>query len=98
MVDAGQNIISRCLPKTGAHADPVYRAGDDDSYQAGWWRGRTLANNRERFLLREMTGGAVVVIDRATKLMWANIPQEAGCNNDNPIDWADAIDYAEGLD
>jgi len=92
--DAGQNIITRGLPKTGQTTQ--YQAGDDGNYEAGWWKGRLNANNRTRFIARTI-GGDDVVLDRATGLMWAADGNAAGCNNGALITWANAIIYANGL-
>lgn len=89
-----QLVLSRLLPKTGQI--DVYQAGDDGTYQAGWWRGKTVANNRTRFIAKTI-GGDDVVIDRATGLMWAADGTAAGCNNGSTITWSNAIIYAEGL-
>lgn len=92
--DAGQNIITRGLPKTGQTI--LYLAGDDGDHQAGWWLGRLNANNRTRFIAKTI-GGDDIVLDRATGLMWAADGNAAGCNNGNTITWANAIPYANGL-
>ncbi|MCJ7828831.1 MAG: DUF1566 domain-containing protein [Dehalococcoidia bacterium] len=89
-----QLVLSRLLPKTGQI--DVYQAGDDGTYQAGWWRGKTVANNRTRFIAKTI-GGDDVVIDRATSLIWAADGTAAGCNNGSTITWSNAIIYAEGL-
>jgi len=94
MITAERNIITRGLPKTGQSIE--YQAGDDGTYQAGWWQRRLLANNRQRFLSRVFAGD-VVTIDRATSLMWAADGNEAGCNNGGWITWPNALIYAEGL-
>jgi len=96
--DAGQNIITRGLPKTGQVTQ--YRAGDDGQYEAGWWRGRLNANNRDRFIIRTIivNGGVDVVLDRATGLMWPRDLTAAGANNGNLTQWNPAIDWALALD
>jgi len=91
---AHQNIITRCLPKTGQVTE--YQAGDDGTYEAGWWKGRLNANNRTRFIAKTI-GGDAIVLDRATGLMWAADGNAAGCNNGAIITWANAITYANGL-
>lgn len=88
-------VLSRLLPKTGQGA--VYRAGDDGTYQAGWWRGLEYNVNRPRFI-RQTIDGDDVVTDLATGLMWAADGNEAGCNNGDVADWDTSIDYANGLD
>jgi len=92
--DAGQNIITRGLPKTGQVTQ--YRAGDDGQLEAGWWKGRLNANNRERWLAKTITGDDIV-IDRATGLMWPTNFTAAGGNLGNPLQWNDAIDWALAL-
>lgn len=87
-------ILSRGLLKTGQVIE--YQAGDDGTYEAGWWKGRLNANNRTRFLTRTI-GGDDIVLDRATGLMWAADGDEAGCNNGATITWANGITYANGL-
>lgn len=94
IVDAGQNILTRQLPKTGQVIQ--YQAGDDGTYEAGWWKGRLNANNRTRWIARTI-GGDDIVLDRATGLMWAADGNAAGCNNGAIITWANAIIYANGL-
>ena len=91
---AGQNILTRCLPKTGQETE--YQAGDDGTYEAGWWKGRLNLNNRVRFVSKTI-GGDVVVLDRATGLMWAANGNAAGCNNGARISWSNGITYANGL-
>lgn len=61
-------ILSRLLPKTGQST--VYVAGDDGTFQAGWWDNRLLAANKQRFIDK----GDGTIIDRATKLMWQKEP------------------------
>lgn len=92
--EAGQNIITRGLPKTSQTV--LYQAGDDGDYEAGWWKGRLNANNRTRFIAKTI-GGDDIVLDRATGLMWAADGNAAGCNNGAVITWANAIIYAEAL-
>lgn len=91
---AQKNIITRGLPKTGQVTS--YLAGDDGTFEAGWWKGRLNANNRTRFLTRTLAGDDIVK-DRATGLMWARDGLAAGCNNGALITWADAIVYCNFL-
>ena len=69
-------ILSRLLPKTGQTdpSDPF----EDGYYQAGWWKGLTVDNNKTRFISKTIDGDDVV-IDNATDLMWAADGNEAGC-------------------
>lgn len=92
--DAGQNIITRGLPKTGQITQ--YQAGDDGQYEAGWWKSRLNANNRERWIAKTI-GGDDIVLDRATGLMWAADGNAAGCGDGLTNDWQWAILVAEGL-
>jgi len=101
MLDAGQNIITRHLPKTGQVTS--YRAGDDGVHEAGWWRGRLNANNRQRWIEKEigpalpppLTGD--IVLDRATGLMWPKDWSHAGTNDGLTLAWNAAIDWANAL-
>ena len=77
-LDAGQNPITRHLPKTGQVTQ--YFTYDDGYYEAGWWLRRLNNNNKIRF--REKTiSGDDVVIDRATGLMWPKDHQGAAADN-----------------
>lgn len=93
--DAGQNIITRGLPKTGQMTQ--FRAGDDGQFEAGWWRGRLNINNRERWIAKTI-GGDDIVLDRATGLMWPTDFAAAGANLGNIDNWNPAIDWALALD
>lgn len=92
--DAGRNILTRGLPKSGQLTS--YRAGDDGEFEAGWWQGRLNVNNRDRWIAKRI-GADDIVFDRATGLMWAGNGSAAGCNNGGAISWDDAIDYAIAL-
>ncbi len=92
--DHHKNIITRQLPKTAQTT--VRQAGDDGTYQAGWWLRRTVAANKTRFRIETISGDDVV-IDRATGLMWARDSNAAGGNNGAAINWSNAIIYAEAL-
>lgn len=87
-------ILTYGLPKTGQIIE--YQAGDDGTYEAGWWRGRLNADNRTRYIARTIDGDDVV-FDLATGLMWAADGNAAGCNNGATIAWSNAIIYAEAL-
>lgn len=91
----GKIGLSRGLPKTTQVTS--YRDGDDGYYEAGWWRGLSFADNRDRFIPKTIDGDDVI-IDLATGLVWAADGNEAGCNNGGINNWNDAIDYAEALD
>lgn len=86
--------LSRGLPKTNQTTE--YQAGDDGTYEAGWWEGRSNANNRTRYISKTIEGDDVV-IDNATGLMWAADGNEAGCSNGNTLLWASALGYANDL-
>lgn len=92
--DHGRNIITRGLPKTGQITQ--YRAGDDGQYEAGWWKGRLNANNRQRWIAKTIAGDDIVV-DRATGLMWAADGNLLGCYFGLAINWNGAIDFCEGM-
>lgn len=87
-------IFSRGLPKTGV--DTIYYGGDDGYYKKGWWLGRTLANNRVRFVTATISD-ELIVLDRATKLIWAGNYYQPGCNSGNPLAWEAAINYSGSL-
>lgn len=97
MIDMKHNrlVLARSLPKTGQTL--VYRTGDDGSFQAGWWKARTIVNNKTRFVAKTI-GSDDVVIDLATGLMWAANGNAAGCNNGDTGNWNVAIDYPLALD
>jgi len=88
-------ILTRGLPKTGQVVS--YGDYDDGYYQAGWWLGRTFANNKSRFIAKTI-GGDDVVIDRATGLTWVADGLSKGANWNNAMDFANAIAFADWLD
>ncbi|MBA7680006.1 hypothetical protein ES703_88313 [subsurface metagenome] len=90
-----QIVLSRLLPKTGQSVEK--RAGDDGTYQKGWWKGLLLAANRDRFI-KSPAGEPKLVVDRATGLQWAIDLTDWGTNKSTPMAWPDAIDYFLGLD
>ncbi len=63
----GKSVITKGLPKTGQSV--IYTPGDDGTYQAGWWLGRTQLDNKERYVLVTV-GLDTMALDRATGLMW----------------------------
>lgn len=87
-------IITRQLPKT--NMTTVLAAGDDGTYQAGWWKGKTVANNRTRFIAKTINGDAVV-IDNATGLMWPAGFMDDGANGGLETDVYTQITYANSL-
>ncbi len=92
---AGQNILSRGLPKTGQRIE--YSAGEDDgALERGWWVRKANITNRVRFLIKTLSGDDVVV-DRATGLMWARDGNAAGCLFGAVSAWNGAQIYATGL-
>lgn len=104
MLDAGKNIITRHLPKTGQVTS--YTAGDDGDYEKGWWRGRLNANNRERWIQKAIVGDDIVV-DRATGLMWPTDWIGAGAffggtkvwsGPGGAIPWINALNFASFTD
>lgn len=92
--EAGKYPITRHLPKTGQTT--VYQANDDGTFQAGWWRGRTVSGNKTRFLSKTISGDAIVV-DRATGLIWPKDLAGAGGNNTTALTWSEAITWAAAL-
>lgn len=89
-----KNIITRLLPKTGQSIE--YALGDDGTYEAGWWRGLLLANNKTRFVIKG-SGLTAKVIDRATGLMWASNGNGGGGDYGGDNTWAEAIGIANNL-
>ncbi len=90
-----QNItLSRLLPKTNQVAN--YLNGDDGEHQAGWWKGKTVANNRVRFVEKTIAGDALVK-DLATGLMWIKDGNHGGSGNGNSYDWADSCLWCWGM-
>jgi len=87
-------INSRGLPKTGQTV--VYQAGDDGTYQAGWWRGDTIAANRVRFKVWTI-GANSFIIDKATGLMWPKNFSGDGGNGAVTDAWIAGITWALGL-
>ncbi|GAI62347.1 unnamed protein product, partial [marine sediment metagenome] len=73
-----------------------YRAGDDGAYQAGWWQGLKIADNKTRFIAKRINYNDVV-IDLATGLMWPASGNKCACNEGLPLNWEDAITYALDL-
>lgn len=94
-MDFRKYIFSRRLPKTGQVVS--YQDEDDGDFQTGWWQGRIVTTNRTRFVVKTIDGD-VVVVDRATGLMWAGDANAAGCNNRDSIAWGDCLDYAYNLE
>lgn len=92
---ATQVILSRGLPKTGETISLV--EGRDGYYQAGWWQGLKLADNRERFISKTI-GGKDVVIDRATGLMWSADGNDIDAGGSGTRTWVDCIDFANAAD
>ena len=93
-MDLGIIIPSRLLPKTGQETS--YRTNDDGDIQAGWWKGLSVANNRERFISKTIDGDDIV-IDNATGLTWPAFHNSSICNNGNTLIWSESIDYPIGL-
>lgn len=89
-----KKMIETGLPKTGQETE--YQAGDDGTYEAGWLRGRLNANNKTRFSTKTI-GGDLIVLDRATGLIWAADGNAAGCNNGAQDTWVNSISYANAL-
>jgi len=88
-----RKILTRGLPKTGQTS--IYVAGDDGTYQAGWWQKRLNANNRSRFIMKTVAGDDII-IDRATGLWWALDEACSINNNRNVLTWSAAVQYPTG--
>lgn len=86
MTDFGRRVeaepAANVLPKTGQ--EPIYHAGDDGTYQAGWEGDRFTDN------------GDGTITDNATSLMWPKDAQDAGLDM-QARSWQDQIDHIEGL-
>ena len=82
-------ILSRLLPKTNQSVSDG--GGDDGYYQTGWWKGKTVANNRVRFIDKTIAGDAIVK-DLATGLMWIKDGNSEGNGYGNSFTWQNAID------
>lgn len=93
-MNAEHIILSRMLPKTGMNIIAV--AGSDGNLQKGWWKGRTLDTNRERFVDKTISYGQVV-IDRATGLMWVKDGDSPGCNDGEQLPWEASVQFGERL-
>lgn len=87
-----KHIFTRGLPKTGQTTER--RAGDDGTYETGWWLKLLNANNRTRFV--DIT--ADLVLDRATGLVWPKDWAGDGGNSGTAINWDESIDWALALD
>lgn len=92
---AEQVILTRGLPKTGQIIGYV---GYDDAYHhVGWWKGRSYAKNKIRFIAKTLNGDKVV-IDRATGLMWNGLANTKGDDFQTAGTWAYAMMYCFGLE
>ena len=90
----GQLNLSRLLPKTGQTG--VISAGDDGTHQAGWWKGKKQADNKTRFVVKDIAGDDVV-IDRATGLMWPkDCTGDGGYLGQGKL-WLTHLNWANGL-
>lgn len=89
-----QIVLSRGLPKTNQTTE--FESGDDGTHQAGWWKGLTVAVNRTRFIEKTVNSD-VVIIDRATGLMWVQDGNSAGANSGAVDTWAACIAVAGAL-
>ena len=78
-------IHTRLLPKTGQIQSIMNH--DDGYHQQGWWKNRTVANNKVRF----KDNGNSTITDFATGLMWQKLSPL------NLYEWDSAIAYAENL-
>lgn len=89
-MDSEHIVLSRMLPKTGQTA--VILPFDDGDLQKGWWKGRTAATNRQRFVAKIISGERVV-IDRATGLMWPKYGDADICAGGIALDWSVSVSY-----
>ncbi|GAI92181.1 unnamed protein product [marine sediment metagenome] len=87
--------LSRGLPKTGQVVEII--AGDDGTYEKGWWENRLNANNKTRFIDKELVSGEEVVIDKATHLMWVKNVNGLGTDNGATKSIANCITFCEEL-
>ena len=71
------------LPKTGQQVS--YADYDDGYYEQGWKKGRTVANNRTRFVKKAACSN--VILDYATRLMWSPVDMTCGTTKN----WADSL-------
>jgi len=88
-------VLSWGLPKTGQRIE--YAAGDDGTYEAGWWQGLTMADNKVRFISKTIDGEAVV-IDQATGLMWFADGAEEVLDEGEAMNWLSAISLCNGIE
>jgi len=88
VMKAQQTRLTRLLPKTGQTT--VYNPEDDGADQVGWWRGRTIADNKTRFIAKTLDGDDVI-IDLATGLMWVADFESIGGNEGVAIHWSGAL-------
>lgn len=93
-MSAKKCILTRNLPKTGQVIS--YHTGDDGEFEAGWWRGRLNADNRDRFVVIG-TGPSAKVFDRATGLMWPKDFRYSGGGFLVYDIWSAALSYCSGL-
>lgn len=85
---------SHGLPKT--NQTTIYVANDDGYLQIGWWLGRMVSNNKARFLQKTFADDDVV-LDAATRLMWAADGNAAGCGDGAKKNWVGSLNNAAGL-
>jgi len=88
-------VLSWGLPKTGQRIE--YAAGDDGTHEAGWWQGLLNVNNKERFVAKTIDEG-VVVIDKATGLMWVADAEDEELDEGEPETWDGAIYTCNSLE
>lgn len=83
--------LSQGVPKT--EQTVIYYWDDDGDQQKGWWIGKSVANNKQRFVLHPVYPNNLV-IDRATRLVWPRDGTGAGCNNGASLLWEPALEFA----
>ena len=93
-MDTEHIVLSRMMSKTGQVVSR--HSYDDGAAQIGWWKGRTVETNRQRFVAKTIAGDDVV-IDRATGLIWAADGNGIGCNTGSEETMQIQLAYALGL-
>lgn len=88
--------LSHGLPKTGRITEII--AGDDGTYERGWWLGTLNDNNRTRFIEKEYVTDEPIIIDLATHLIWPKDLNSVATDTGAKKNLSDAIAFCEALD